>query len=118
SISCGDDNGQMGSSAAAAADITISNCFFGTGHGVSVGSPTQRGVHELLVSNCTFVGTDNGIRLKSDRDIGGLVENLRYLDITMTNVAYPFIIYSYYNSTYVPNYIDPDDAAATAPQPV
>ncbi len=111
SISCGDDNIQMGSSAAPVSDITVSNCTFGTGHGVSIGSPTQRGVNDLLVSNCTFNGTSNGIRMKSDRGIGGLVENLKYLDITMTNVGYPIIIYSYYNSIGTPNNISPSTAA-------
>src|SRR5258705_12182176 len=102
----------MGSSAAPASDITISNCTFGAGHGVSIGSPTQRGVTDLVVSNCTFNGTDNGIRMKSDRGIGGLVENLKYLDITMTNVDKPIIIYSYYNSIGVgtPNNIPPSTA--------
>ena len=117
-ISVGDDNIQMGSSAAAVADMTVSNCTFGTGHGVSIGSPTQRGVHDLLVSNCTFNGTDNGIRLKSDRDIGGLVENLRYIDITMTNVDYPIIVYSFYDSSGTPNNITPSNAAASAVQPI
>ncbi|HXI82949.1 MAG TPA: glycosyl hydrolase family 28 protein [Verrucomicrobiae bacterium] len=118
SISVGDDNIQMGSSAAPVADMTVSNCTFGTGHGVSIGSPTQRGVHDLLVSNCTFNGTDNGIRLKSDRDIGGLVENLRYIDITMTNVDYPIIVYSFYDSIGTPNNIMPSNAAANAAQPI
>ncbi len=117
-ISVGDDNIQMGSSAATVADMTVSNCTFGTGHGVSIGSPTQRGVHDLLVSNCTFNGTDNGIRLKSDRDIGGLVENLRYIDITMTNVDYPIIVYSFYDSIGTPNNITPSNAAAFAAQPI
>jgi polygalacturonase len=31
-------------------------------------------------------GTDNGIRIKSMRGAGGLVENVRYTDITMKNV--------------------------------
>ena len=117
-ISVGDDNIQMGSSAAPVADMTVSNCTFGTGHGVSIGSPTQRGVHDLLVSNCTFNGTDNGIRLKSDRDIGGLVENLRYIDITMTNVDYPIIVYSFYDTIGTPNNITPSNAAASAVQPI
>jgi hypothetical protein len=118
SISDGDDNIEIGGSAAAAADITVSNCTFGTGHGVSVGSETEGGVHDLLVSNCTFNGTENGIRMKSDRDIGGLIQNLRYLDISMTNVGYPIVIWSYYDSVGSPNNITPATAAANPPQPV
>jgi polygalacturonase len=111
-INAGDDNIQIGSSGATAADITVSNCTFGTGHGVSLGSPTGAGVHDLLVHNCTFNGTDYGIRMKSDNDRGGLVENLRYLDITMTSVRYPLVIYGYYNTFGTPNVITPQIAAA------
>ena len=125
SISDGDDNIEIGGSAAAAANITVSNCTFGTGHGVSIGSLIQtqfvgdvRGVHDLLVSNCTFNGTENGIRMKSDRDIGGLIQNLRYLDIAMTNVGYPIMIYSFYETVGTPNFITPSIAVADGPQQV
>ena len=106
-ISDGDDNISLKPSSTVSADIVISNCTFGTGHGVSVGSGTTGGLRDMTVSNCTFNGTDNGIRMKSDRDRGGLVENLRYIDITMTNVANPLIIYSYYNSVGTPTSITP-----------
>ena len=118
SISDGDDNIEIGGSGGPAADITVSNCTFGVGHGVSIGSNIQGGVHDLLVSNCTFNGTDYGIRMKSDRDLGGLVQNLVYRDITMTNVGYPIAIYSFYDTVGTPNVITPKTAAADAAQPV
>src|ERR1017187_5241595 len=128
SISDGDDNIEIGGSAAAAANITVSNCTFGTGHGLSIGSLIQtqivgdvRGVHDLLVSNCTFNGTEYGIHMKSDRDRGGVVQNLTYRDITMTNVNFPIAIYGYYNTIGTPKTtIDftPGDAAADGPQVV
>ncbi len=117
-ISDGDDNIEIGGSGGAAADVTVSNCTFGSGHGVSIGSITSGGVHDLLVSNCTFSGTDNGIRLKSDRTIGGVVENLRYSDITMTNVGYPIILYSYYNEYGIPNNVGASDAAGNSAQSI
>jgi polygalacturonase/PKD repeat protein len=117
-ISDGDDNIEIGGSSSPAASITVSNCTFGTGHGVSVGSDTQGGVYGLLVSNCTFNGTSNGIRMKSDRDIGGPIQNLTYLDITMTNVGYPIVIYSYYDEVGTPNSITPSTAASYGPQQV
>ncbi len=100
SISDGDDNIEIGGSSAAAADITVSNCFFGTGHGVSIGSSVNgagNGVHDLIVSNCTFNGTEYGIHIKTDRGIGGVVQNLQYRDLTMANVNFPIAIYGYYN---------------------
>ncbi|MGD1020376.1 MAG: glycosyl hydrolase family 28 protein, partial [Verrucomicrobiia bacterium] len=120
SISTGDDDIEIGGSDVAA-DITISNCTFGTGHGLSLGSTTTGGVKDLLVSNCTFNGTEYGIHMKSDRGRGGLVQNLTYLDLTMTNVNFPIAIYSYYNEVGTPQNeinITPAMAAADAPQPV
>ncbi len=118
-ISDGDDNIEIGGSGDAAADITITNCTFGIGHGVSFGSQIQGGVHDVLVSNCTFNGTDQGIRFKSDRDIGGLVQNIQFRDLTMTNVGYAISIFDFYDIyTSTPNNITPATAANNAAQPV
>lgn len=68
-------------------NILIENNTIKHGHGISIGSETTAGVHNMLVRHCTFDGTDNGIRIKSMRGAGGLVENVRYTDITMKNVA-------------------------------
>jgi polygalacturonase/PKD repeat protein len=119
SISDGDDNIEIGGSSSPAANITVTNCTFGTGHGLSIGSDDEGGVHDLLVSNCTFNGTSNGIRMKSYPNVGGLNQNLTYLDITMTNVGYPILIWSYYNQVGTPNSITPGTAASSyGPQPV
>ena len=98
-LSVGDDNIAIGSSAGLSSDILVTNCAFGNGHGVSIGSYTSSGVSNLTVINCTFNGTQNGIRLKSDNDRAGLVQNLSYLNLGMTNVNMPFVIYSYYNGS-------------------
>jgi len=98
-ISVGDDNVAIGSSASVSADILITNCVFGYGHGVSIGSFTSGGVSNLTVLNCSFTNTDQGIRIKSDRDRGGVVQNLLYANLTMTNVMYPILIYCSYTNT-------------------
>ena len=56
---------------------------------MSIGSETGGGVSNLLVTHCTFNGTTSGIRIKTSREKGGLVENLIYRDLTMTNVERP-----------------------------
>jgi polygalacturonase len=117
-ISDGDDNIEIGGSAGPAADVTVTNCTFGTGHGVSLGSITSGGVSNLTVINCTFNGTDYGIRMKSDNDRGGLVQNLMYRNLTMTNVKYPIVIYSYYNEFGTPNNITPQIAMTQPSTPV
>jgi polygalacturonase len=102
-ISDGDDNIEIGGSALAAY-ITVTNCTFGTGHGVSIGSITSGGVSNLVVTKCTFSGTDYGIRMKSNdatsgSGAGGVIQNLSYSDIGMTNIVKgAIVIYSYYGS--------------------
>jgi hypothetical protein len=96
-ISDGDDHIAMGDSAAFDGNIIISNCTFGTGHGVSIGSYTTGGLSNLLVINCGWNGSENGIRLKSERGRGGFVQSLNYQNLSMTNVQWPILIYSYYN---------------------
>ena len=113
-LSVGDDNIAIGSSAGLSSDILVTNCAFGNGHGVSIGSYTSSGVSNLTVINCTFNGTQNGIRLKSDNDRAGLVQNLSYLNLGMTNVNMPFVIYSYYNGSVSPNNVTVMQAATQA----
>ena len=119
-INAGDDNIALGSSSSSAvtSDVLITNCTFGVGHGVSIGSNTHGGVSNLVVTACSYSGTDYGIRMKSDRDRGGVVQNLQYLNLTMANVGYPIVIYSYYDSYGTPDNISPSIAAADPSQTV
>lgn len=81
-------------------NITVTDCVFLHGHGMSIGSETVGGVSNLLVRNCTFENTENGIRIKSQRGKGGVVEDLRFENITMKNVdpAITFTCYYMNNS--------------------
>ena len=88
-IDTGDDNIVIKSGGT---DILIEDNIIKHGHGISIGSETTTGVHTMLVRRCTFDGTDNGIRIKSMRGAGGLVENVRYTEITMKNVANAIIL--------------------------
>ena len=67
-------------------DILVTDCTFVHGHGMSIGSETAGGVRNVTVKNCTFANTENGIRIKSQRGKGGLVENIICDGITMSNV--------------------------------
>ena len=95
-VSVGDDNFTCGGGTS---DVLITNCTYGYGHGVSIGSHTYGGVSNLTVINCTFSNTESGIRIKSDRDRGGFVHNLAYLNLRMTNVGCPILIYGMYMAT-------------------
>jgi len=79
-------------------NITITNCTMVHGHGgVVIGSEMSGGVRNVVISNCVFVGTDRGIRLKSRRGRGGVVENIRVSNIVMTDVVCPFTMNLYYH---------------------
>lgn len=95
-ISVGDDNFTCGGNTS---DVLITNNTYGYGHGVSIGSYTAPYVSNMKVVNCTFNNTDQGIRIKSDRDRGGFVHNISYYNLSMTNVARPLLIYCQYTNT-------------------
>ena len=95
-VSVGDDNFTCGGGTS---DVLITNCTYGYGHGVSIGSPTSGGVSNLTVINCTFNNTEAGIRIKSYRDRGGYLHNLTYMNLRMTNVNEPILIYAAYMAT-------------------
>jgi len=100
-IDVGDDNVAIKSGKKVAGrefaceDITVTDCTFLHGHGMSIGSETAGGVRNVTVKNCTFANTENGIRIKSDVKRGGLVENISYSDLVMSNVA-PAITFTCY----------------------
>ncbi len=78
-------------------NIVITNCTMIHGHGAIVlGSEMSGDIRNVTVSNCIFEGTDRGIRLKSRRGRGGIVEDIRVTNIIMKNVLCPFVANLYY----------------------
>src|SRR5712691_8688786 len=77
-------------------DVLVTDCTFKHGHGTSVGSNIGGGIRNIIVQDCTFEGTDNGIRIKSARDRGGLVENVVYRNLIMKNVGVAITINLFY----------------------
>jgi polygalacturonase len=79
-------------------NITVTNCTMVHGHGgVVIGSEMSGGVRNVVISNCVFVGTDRGIRMKSRRGRGGFIEDVRVTNIVMTDVLCPFTMNLYYH---------------------
>lgn len=67
--------------------FVITNCVVYHAHGgFVIGSEMSGGVRNLFVKNLTFIGTDCGLRFKSTRGRGGVVENIWVEDIRMTNI--------------------------------
>ena len=78
-------------------NIIIRNNIVYHGHGgVTVGSEMSSGVKNMHVSNCTFMGTDVGLRFKSTRGRGGIVENIFIKDIYMINIPSQAISFDLY----------------------
>ncbi|WP_348799835.1 glycoside hydrolase family 28 protein [Flavobacterium adhaerens] len=78
-------------------NIIIKNNIVYHGHGgVTVGSEMSSGVKNMHVSNCTFIGTDVGLRFKSTRGRGGVVENIFIKDVYMTNIPSQAISFDLY----------------------
>ncbi len=70
-----------------AENYTITNCTMLAGHGgVGIGSEVSGGVKKITISNCVFDGTDRGIRIKTARGRGGVVEDIRVSNIVMKNI--------------------------------
>jgi polygalacturonase len=91
-------------------NITITNCVMMRGHGgVVIGSEMSGGVRNVVVSNCVFQGTDVGIRVKSQRGRGGVVEGLAASNIVMENVRSAFTITTFYQGQDKPGDVFPVD---------
>lgn len=75
--------------------VRISNCTVYHGHGgFVVGSEMSRGVRDVEVKNCTFIGTDVGIRFKSAIGRGGVVEDITLDGIQMLDIEKEAIIFT------------------------
>jgi polygalacturonase len=80
-----------------AENIIIRNCTVYHGHGgVTIGSEMSGGVRNVKVSGCTFIGTDVGIRFKSNRGRGGVVEDISFDSISMINIPTQAISFNLY----------------------
>lgn len=100
-ISNGDDNVVCDDDAQY---IHVWNCYFGTGHGASIGSFTNN-IKHVWFDQITMNGTTAGVRLKtginSDGTLrGGGEEDFKFTNITMTKVANPFSMDCYYDKEY------------------
>jgi polygalacturonase len=68
-------------------NINITNCTMLKGHGgVVIGSEMSGNVKRVTISNCVFEGTDRGIRIKTMRGRGGVVEDIRVSNVVMNNM--------------------------------
>jgi polygalacturonase len=74
-------------------DVTYLRCHVLHGHSVcAIGSEESGDVRHVRFIDCTGNGTDNGIRIKSTRGRGGVVEDIVASNFHMKNVKNPIIL--------------------------
>jgi polygalacturonase len=109
-IRVGDDNVAIKAGAAGpASHITVAHSHFYSGHGMSIGSETNGGVDAVEVRDLSIDGADNGLRIKSAADRGGLVHHVTYTDVCIRDVKHPIVIDPFYSpepGTLVPTFED------------
>ncbi len=84
-------------------DISIMDCTFLHGHGLSIGSEISGGAQNIRAERIHFEGTDNGIRVKANRDRGNDVSHLIFRNIHMKDVTNALIISEYYPKVFPPD---------------
>jgi polygalacturonase len=78
-------------------DVLVENCTVYHAHGgFTIGSEMSGGVRNFRVNNCTFIGTDVGLRFKSTRGRGGVVEKIYISNIRMTDILSDAINFDLY----------------------
>ncbi|WP_088102791.1 glycoside hydrolase family 28 protein [Halalkalibacter urbisdiaboli] len=94
--------------------VTVTNCTMKAGHGgVVMGSENSGGIRNVTVTNCVFIGTDRGIRIKTNRARGAYIKNLLVNNIYMEDVFCPFAINSFYRYG-----VDENDPSMTSPEAI
>ncbi len=64
--------------------------------GFTIGSEMSGGAHDIFVTDCSFIGTDVGLRFKTQRGRGGVVENIFIKNINMRNIVNDAISFDMY----------------------
>lgn len=78
-------------------NVIVDNCRVFKGHGgFVVGSEMSGGVRNITVTNCSFIGTNIGLRFKSNRGRGGVVENIYVSNVSMYNIVNEAFLFDLY----------------------
>ena len=78
-------------------NMTIRNCTVYRAHGgFVIGSEMSGGARNIFVDNCTFIGTDIGLRFKTTRGRGGIVENIFINNIAMKDIVNEAVLFDMY----------------------
>jgi polygalacturonase len=96
-IRAGDDNVAIKAGSGSTKNVSILHNHFYWGHGMSIGSETNGGVSSVLVNDLSLDGPDNGLRIKSNAEKGGLVKGVTYQDVCIRKSKAPIIMETAYS---------------------
>lgn len=95
-------------------DVVVTDNIVYHGHGgVTIGSEMSGGVRNVLVERATFLGTDVGLRFKTTRGRGGVVEKIWVRDVYMKEIPTDAIGFNMYYGGEAPT--DAFDSPASRP---
>jgi polygalacturonase len=78
--------------------MTVKDVHFYNGHGFGIGSQTSGGLSNIVAEDLTIDGSDNGLRIKSDRSRGGLVHYVTFASVCIRNSPNPIVLNPYYTT--------------------
>ncbi|PKL82094.1 MAG: glycoside hydrolase [Ignavibacteriae bacterium HGW-Ignavibacteriae-3] len=91
-------------------NVVIQDCIVYHAHGgFTIGSEMSGGVRNIKIDNCNFIGTDIGLRFKSNRSRGGIVENIWVSNIFMKDIPTDALSFNMFYGGFSPT----DDAPAS-----
>jgi polygalacturonase len=95
--------------------IVKNNVVYRAHGGFVIGSEMSGGARNIFVSDCTFIGTDIGLRFKTTRGRGGVVENIFIKNISMSGILHEAILFDMYYGGKSPGEADEVNDQANFP---
>jgi len=93
--------------------VIVRNNIVLHGHGgFVVGSEMSGGVRNVYVADCTFLGTDVGLRFKSTRGRGGVVEGIYIENIQMIDIPNEPLLFDLFYGGKAPDEVTDDEKDA------
>ena len=93
-------------------NIIIKNCTVYHAHGgFVIGSEMSGGAKNIYISDCTFIGSDIGLRFKTVRGRGGVVENIYAHNVNMKDIVGEAILFDMYYAAVDPIKINNEEGA-------
>jgi polygalacturonase len=100
-IHTGDDQVAIKAGAGApTSHMSIIHNHFYSGHGMSIGSATDGGASDILVSDLTIDQADNGFRIKSNATRGGLVHHVTFQNVCIRSTENPIVMDTNYSAAF------------------